>query len=64
MGNETGPQSLLTAMNAFIGSVNQMDNTILVPSRLMDMTPTQNTDSLRTPAAITNKVSVRDWIPG
>uniref|UniRef100_A0A4D5R910 Mid1-interacting protein 1-B n=1 Tax=Scolopendra viridis TaxID=118503 RepID=A0A4D5R910_SCOVI len=36
--NEFSQQSILSAMDRFVHAVNNMDDTIMVPSRLMDMT--------------------------
>ena len=36
--DEIGPQSLLSAMNKFVEAVNTMDETVMIPSRLRDIT--------------------------
>lgn len=44
MRDESSTKSILTTMNTFVKAVNEMEDTILIPSRLLDMAPESKED--------------------
>lgn len=55
--NMASARSILTTMNTFVKAVNDMDDTILIPSRLLDMAPPHTSDP-------SSAVMVSSAIPG
>ena len=49
-----GEQSLLTAMNKFVQAVNDMDETVMIPSKLMDISTETNQNSKNALIAVTD----------